>query len=105
MTVPPLTAPTRSSIPRALTLSERLAIVREHAHLLSDAELDLPLGRRWLDKLKAMPPFDQLPHLWARFLSLHQLTEDGLVRALGAPAAFLATHAGHAGRWAEDLEE
>jgi type 2 lantibiotic biosynthesis protein LanM len=58
-----------------------------------------------VDKLKAMPPFDQLPHLWDRFLAANQLTEDELLRTLGTPAAFLAIHAGQAAQWAEDLEE
>jgi type 2 lantibiotic biosynthesis protein LanM len=105
MPIPHSSTPAPSPIARALTLSERLAILREHPRPPPDTEWNLPSGRRWVDKLKAMPPFDQLPHLWERFLAAHQLTEDGLLHALGAPEAFLAAHAGEAGRWAEELEE
>ena len=52
----------------ALTLAERLAVFREHGHLLGEGELDTSLGRRWLDKLKAIPPFEQVPSLWEQFL-------------------------------------
>lgn len=94
-----------TSTAQALTLAERLAIVRRHGHLLAAGDFDLPLGQGWVDKLEAMPPFDQFPHLWERFLAAHQVTEEELCRALGAPGEFLAAHAGDAGRWAEDLEE
>ena len=98
-TVSPLVAP-------ALTLAERLAMFREHGHLLGEEDLDLSLGRRWVDKFKAMPPFDQFPHLWERFLTANQLTENELLRALSTPPAFLANHASEeASRWVKDLEE
>src|SRR5690349_15073238 len=76
MATPRLTAPLLPFAAPALTLSERLDVFRAQGHLLDDTEVDLSLGRRWVDKLKAMPPFDQLPHLWERFLAANQLTED-----------------------------
>ena len=99
----------RSTVPphaaQALTLSERLAAFRAHGHLLGDQDIELSAGRRWIEKLRAMPPFDTLPHVWERFLTANQITEDTLQRALGAPAAFLAAHAPDACRWADELDQ
>ncbi len=95
----------RASTANALTWSERLAAFRRWGYLIGDTDLNLPLGQRWVNKFKAMPPFDQLPHLWERFLAANQLSEDELRRVFGTPAELLAAHSGGACRWEEDLEE
>lgn len=93
------------SATQALPFFERLAIFRRECHRLSAPDLDLQSGERRLTKLKGMPPFDQHPQLWTRFLEAIDIAEDDLLRLFALPGEFLMPRSEASSRWVDDFEE
>src|SRR5205814_10123820 len=70
---------------QALTLAERLAVLRTDTTGISgDAHGNLDVAKRRLRKWKAQSPFERVP-FFADRLALEGTTEDELSRLLGMP--------------------
>ena len=87
---------------RALTLAERLALVRTPGEVVPDAEARREVGARRLQRWRSEPPFTDRSR-FARRLEMDGLNESDLLELLGEPAAALRERCGASMPWVAKL--
>jgi hypothetical protein len=104
-----LTAANRSSFDSALwygavTLPERIALLRASSHKTVVVEVDTDLSARRLQSWKSQPPFDKDTY-FAQRLSSDEITEEDFRRVLGEPLEALRARSSEVPAWLTEIEK
>lgn len=85
-------APQPSALIPALTFLERLAFWRHKKATINHIDIDIDKGQEWIGRIQSMPPFDNNPEIWSRFLVHFKLSQQDALSVLGLSPLLLAEH-------------